>query len=56
MKLLLQRGGVKAAPYSYQFDAYLGRFYRCWRPGGYRNLLQKLSERIVVSRLKLDRS
>jgi molybdopterin/thiamine biosynthesis adenylyltransferase len=56
MKLLLQRGGVKAAPYSYQFDAYLGRFYRCWRPGGYRNPLQKLSERIVVSRLKLDRS
>lgn len=56
MKLLLQRGRVKGAPHSYQFDAYLGRFYRCWRPGGYRNPLQKLAERIVVSRLKLDRT
>lgn len=56
MKLLLQRGGVKGAPHSCQFDAYRGRFYRCWRPGGYRNPLQKLAERIVVSRLKLDRS
>ncbi len=55
MKLLLQRGGVKGAPHSYQFDAYLGRFYRCWRPGGYRNPLQKLAERIVISRLKLER-
>ncbi|MBU1396142.1 MAG: ThiF family adenylyltransferase [Gammaproteobacteria bacterium] len=56
MKLLLQRGGVKAAPHTEQFDAYLGRFYRCWRPGGYRNPLQKLAERIVISQLKLDRS
>ncbi|HSJ79840.1 MAG TPA: ThiF family adenylyltransferase [Thiobacillus sp.] len=55
MKLLLQRGGVKGAPHSSQFDAYRGRFYRCWRPGGYRNPLQQLAERIVVSRLKLDR-
>lgn len=54
MKLLLQRGGVKGAPHSFQFDAYLGRYYRCWRPGGYRNPLQKLAERIVVSRLELD--
>jgi molybdopterin/thiamine biosynthesis adenylyltransferase len=56
MKLLLQRGGVKGAPHSFQFDAYLGRYYRCWRPGGYRNPLQKLAERIVVSRLELDRA
>ena len=55
MKLLLKRGIVKGAPHSYQFDAYLGRFYRCWRPGGYRNPLQKLAERIVISQLKLDR-
>ena len=54
MKLLLQRGGVKGAPHTEQFDAYLGRQYRCWRPGGYRNPLQKLAERIVVSRLKID--
>lgn len=56
MKLLLGRGGVKGAPHSAQYDAYLGRFYHCWRPGGYRNPLQKLAERIVVSQLKLDRS
>ncbi len=56
MKLLLQRGGVKGAPHSFQFDAYLGRYYRCWRPGGYPNPLQKLAERIVVSRLELDRA
>jgi molybdopterin/thiamine biosynthesis adenylyltransferase len=54
MKLLLQRGGVKGAPHSSQFDAYLGRFYASWRPGGHRNPLQRLAERIVVSRLKLD--
>lgn len=56
MKLLLQRGGVKGAPHTEQYDAYLGRLYRCWRPGGYRNPLQKLAERIVVSRLKIDRT
>ncbi|MHB0916852.1 MAG: ThiF family adenylyltransferase [Thiobacillus sp.] len=56
MKLLLQRGGVKGAPHTAQFDAYRGRFYRCWRPGGYRNPLQKLAEGIVVSRLKIDRA
>ncbi len=56
MKLLLQRGGVKGAPHSYQFDAYRGHFYNCWRPGGYRNPLQKLAERIVVSRLDLNQA
>lgn len=56
MKLLLQRGGVRSAPHSDQFDAYLGRYYRCWRPGGYRNPLQKLAERIVVSRLDLSQT
>lgn len=54
MKLLLGRGGVKGAPHSYQFDAYLGRHYHSWRPGGYRHPLQKLAERIVVSRLKIQ--
>lgn len=53
MKLLLGRGGVSGAPHSYQFDAYLGRFYHSWRPGGYRNPLQKLAERIVLTRLNI---
>jgi molybdopterin/thiamine biosynthesis adenylyltransferase len=56
MKLLLGRGGVKGAPHSDQYDAYLARSYRSWRPGGYRNPLQKLAERLVVSQLKLDRT
>lgn len=54
MKVLLGRGGVPGAPTTFQYDAYLGRHYRSWRPGGYRNPLQKLAERIVMSRLKLD--
>ncbi|MFP5409347.1 MAG: ThiF family adenylyltransferase [Gammaproteobacteria bacterium] len=54
MKLLLARGGVVCAPITTQYDAYLGRHYRSWRPGGYRNPLQKLAERIVISRLDLD--
>lgn len=56
MKLLLGRGGVDSAPTTTQYDAYLGRLYRCWRPGGYRNPLQRLAERIVVSRLKLEQA
>lgn len=56
MKLLLNRGGVKGAPHSYQFDAYLGRHYHCWRPGGFRHPMQRLAERIVVSRLKIDQA
>lgn len=54
MKVLLGRGGVPGAPTTFQYDAYLGRHYRSWRPGGYRNPLQKLAERIVMLRLKLD--
>lgn len=53
MKLLLDRG-VQGAPHSQQFDAYLGRYYHCWRPGGFRNPLQRLAERIVASRLRID--
>lgn len=56
MKIVLGRGEVKGAPHSYQFDAYLGRHYHSWRPGGFRNPLQKLAERIVVSRLKIQPS
>lgn len=54
LKILLGRGGVPCAPTTTQYDAYLGRHYRSWRPGGYRNPLQKFAERIVISRLKLD--
>ncbi len=53
MKLLLRRGGVKGAPHSYQFDAYLGRFYSCWRPGGNRHLLNRLAIAIAKHKLGL---
>jgi molybdopterin-synthase adenylyltransferase len=53
MKLLLQRSGVKGAPHSYQFDAYLGRFYHCWRPGGYRHPLNRVAIAIAKHKLGL---
>lgn len=42
LKILLRRGGVKAAPHGYQFDAYRNRLAHTWRPGGNRNPLQQL--------------
>jgi len=42
LKLLLGRGGVLAAPWGMQFDAYTNRIVRTWRPGGNRNPLQRL--------------
>lgn len=42
MKLLLGRGALKLAPWGNQFDAYRMRFKRTWRPGGFRNPLQRL--------------
>jgi molybdopterin/thiamine biosynthesis adenylyltransferase len=41
LKVLLERGTVRAAPHGYQFDAYRNRLVRTWRPGGNRNLLQR---------------
>jgi molybdopterin/thiamine biosynthesis adenylyltransferase len=43
LKILLQRGGVRAAPWGYQFDAYRNRLVRTWRPGGHRHPLQRLA-------------
>ena len=42
VKILLGRDGVICAPRGYQFDAYRNRLVRTWRPGGNRNLLQRL--------------
>ena len=42
LKILLGRGPVVAAPRSICFDAYRNRFIQTWRPGGNRNLLQRL--------------
>jgi molybdopterin/thiamine biosynthesis adenylyltransferase len=51
LKILLQRGGIKAAPWGYQFDAYRNRFVTTWRPGGNRNPLQRLA--LMVARRQL---
>lgn len=42
LKILLQRGQVRPAPWGYQFDAFRQRIVRTWRPGGHRNPLQQL--------------
>jgi molybdopterin/thiamine biosynthesis adenylyltransferase len=53
LKLLLGRGGVRAAPRGYQFDAYRNSFIRTWRPGGNRNPLQRLG--LWIARKQLHR-
>lgn len=52
LKLLLNRGGVKLAPWGSQFDAYRMRYIRTWRPGGYRNPLQRLMNYLVRTQLR----
>lgn len=47
LKLLLGRKGVRLAPWGSQFDAYRMKYVRTWRPGGYRNPLQRLTTRLV---------
>lgn len=53
LKLLLGRGGVKLAPWGSQFDAYRGGYKRTWRPGGYKNPLQRLMRILVRQQLEL---
>jgi molybdopterin/thiamine biosynthesis adenylyltransferase len=51
LKLLLGRGGVRLAPRASQFDAYRMRYVKTWRPGGYRNPLQRLMTLLVKAQL-----
>lgn len=51
LKILLQRGDVRAAPWGYQFDAYRNRLIRTWRPGGHRNPVQRLG--LLLARRQL---
>lgn len=46
LKLLLGRGKVLSAPWGQQFDAYMNRLHRTWRPGGNRHPLQRLAIRM----------
>jgi molybdopterin/thiamine biosynthesis adenylyltransferase len=43
MKILLERGKVRAAPRGLQFDAYRNKLAKTWRPWGHRNPLQQLA-------------
>lgn len=52
LKILLGRGGVRAAPHGYQFDAYRLRLARTWRPGGNSNPLQRIALWFVRRQLK----
>jgi len=51
LKLVLGRGGVRLAPWGSQFDAYRMRYSRTWRPGGYKNPLQRLMSILVRRQL-----
>lgn len=51
LKLLLNRPGVKLAPWGSQFDAYRTKYVRTWRPGGAKNPIQKLMRLIVKQQL-----
>ena len=53
IKLLLGRGKVLSAPWAYQFDAYRNRLKRTWRPGGWRNPLQRIG--LWLGRRQLER-
>lgn len=51
LKILLNRGKVLAAPHGIHFDAYCNKLVHTWRPGGNRNVLQRLG--LAVARRRL---
>jgi molybdopterin/thiamine biosynthesis adenylyltransferase len=51
LKLLLRRGRVIAAPRGVQYDCFRNKTVHTWRPGGWRNPLQRIFT--VVARRKL---
>lgn len=54
LKILLGREGVKLAPWGSQFDAYRMRLIQTWRPGGYKNPVQRLMRWLVKNQLRLS--
>lgn len=42
-KIFLNRGEVLNVPWGLHFDAYTNQFKKTWRPGGYKNPLQRLA-------------
>jgi molybdopterin/thiamine biosynthesis adenylyltransferase len=51
LKILLNRGSVRAAPHGVHFDAYRNKMVKTWRPGGHNNPLQRLAMKIVKKRM-----
>jgi molybdopterin/thiamine biosynthesis adenylyltransferase len=52
-KISLNRGSVKYAPHSSHYDFYLNRLKKIWRPGGNKNILQRLA--IAMIRKKFEK-
>ena len=52
LKLLLQRGTIKAAPWGMQFDAYHQKLKLTWRPFGNSNPLQRLLLKFIRPKLR----
>lgn len=53
LKIILDRDGVRWAPWSYQLDAYLGKLAKTWRPGGNSNILQRFLLNYLRKRFNL---
>ena len=51
LKILLDRGKVRAAPHGFQFDAFRNKLVRTWRPFGHRNPIQRLM--LAIARRQL---
>ncbi len=57
VKILLQRGPIRAAPHYHQFDAYRGKWVVGWMPGGNANPVQRVRRALVKRALnRLERS
>lgn len=52
LKILLNRGNVKAAPFGAHFDAYRNKLAHTWRPGGNNHPLQRLALSLARIRFK----
>lgn len=56
LRILLNRKNIYWAPWSFQVDTYLKRFYKTWRPGGNSHFLQKFILYYLRQRLKLPKA
>ncbi len=51
LKILLNRGSIRAAPWGLHYDAYTNRLKKTWRPWGNNNPIQRLALKIARQRL-----